>query len=293
MITRPMLAAPLTEYAQFESLRYPFLASPKIDGIRCLVHPELGPVSRSFKPIRNDFIRETLKKPEYIGFDGELMLLNANGVVEDFNAIQSGVMSKAGEPNFELWAFDQFIPPHLGYEGRYHALYASAPLPRLKVVAHDAVQSPAGIRLYAQACIRHGYEGIILRDPLMPYKSGRSTVKQQGMLKYKEFSDAEGTIIGFEELMRNENPQEHDEFGLAKRSSEKAGKVPGGTLGKLVLETQWGELRVGSGFDMALRDKIWANRQHYYGLTVTFKYQDFGILDKPRFPIFKAFRESE
>ncbi|KKL60017.1 hypothetical protein LCGC14_2209470, partial [marine sediment metagenome] len=58
-IERPMLAATVA-YDDLEKVEWPVLCSPKIDGIRCLIHPELGPVTRSFKPLPNEHVRERL-----------------------------------------------------------------------------------------------------------------------------------------------------------------------------------------------------------------------------------------
>ena len=151
----------------------------------------------------------------------------------------------------------------------------------------------------------------MIRDPQGPYKGGRSTLNQGWLIKYKEWLDAEGTVVGFEERMHNTNEDQKDNFGHAKRSSHKDGKVPMGTLGALLLDTAWGQLSVGTGFDDALRQDIWERncviakgegdhvefivrgKQPDINRVVTFKYQPFGMQDKPRFPIFKHFREDE
>jgi DNA ligase-1 len=171
----------------------------------------------------------------------------------------------------------------------------------ISVVEHVVVQTPEEFARYAEETISLGYEGVMLRDPEGPYKEGRSTLKQQWLVKYKEWADAEGTVVGFEERMHNANEDIKDNFGHAKRTSHQENMVPMGTLGALILDTKWGELRVGTGFDDALRQEIWdSNRepdiygaQMDLGRIVTFKYQAFGMQDKPRFPVFLHFREDE
>lgn len=294
-LKRPMLSATATA-ADLERLKYPLLASPKLDGIRCIIHPELGPVTRSFKPVPNVYIRELLHDSRLYGFDGELMLPN-----EKFNPIQSAVMSQHGTPTFEFWAFDnaiEGIPDSGGYYKPFKERHSTimeieARFSFIKRVKHIQVCGPAEVSAFMAKCLEEGYEGVILRDPEAPYKCGRSTLKQQGMIKFKEWFDAEGTVVGFEELLRNQNVQERDAFGLAERSSKKEGMVAAGTLGALVLSTQWGNVSVGSGFDTALRERIWKDQQSFLGKTVTFKYQAHGMQDKPRFPIFMRFREAE
>lgn len=299
MITRPMLAASIRpeKGETLERLRYPLLASPKLDGIRLLCHPERGPVTRKFIPVPNRYLREILSHEMYKGLDGEIMMMDSSGKPLPFNPIQSAVTTHEGQPQIQYWVFDYFAHPDEDFRSRYTALTCSEwdkdedPYGIIRVVEHLEVGGPDEVRELAAKWIEEGFEGLVLRDPYKPYKSGRSTFKEQGMVKYKEFTDAEGVIVDFEELLRNQNEQERDEFGLAKRSTEKVGMVPAGTLGALILQTKWGVLRVGSGFDAALREHIWNNRGTYLGRTVTFKYQPHGMQDLPRFPIFLRFRE--
>jgi DNA ligase-1 len=294
-IKKPMLAGTL-HAPDLESVEWPVLASPKIDGIRCIVHPELGPVTRSFKPVPNVATREALM--EMVGdtpLDGELVVLGSNGQPVDFNTTQSGIMTRAGEPRIAFMVFDWFGDPEMEYERRLQrAIVETRAMPReVFHVVHGLVESPDDFMEFAAYCMQHGFEGAMIRDPKGPYKNGRSTLRQGWLLKYKEWHDAEGLIVGFDERMHNANVDVKDNFGYAKRSSHQENMVPMGTLGALVLRTAWGELRVGTGFDDALRDQIWQNRESYTGQVVTFKYQGYGLKEKPRFPVFKAFREEE
>ncbi len=169
------------------------------------------------------------------------------------------------------------------------------------MLQHEWVANETEFMLAASKHIDQGFEGTMIRSFDGPYKSGRSTLKQGWLLKYKAWADAEGTVVGFEELMHNENPDLRDKFDHAKRSSHKANMIPANTLGALILSTEWGELRVGTGFDAALRQEIWGSMKwsevegryltSYFGRTITFKYQAHGMQDKPRFPVFKGFRE--
>jgi DNA ligase-1 len=51
------------------------------------------------------------------------------------------------------------------------------------------------------------------------------------------------------------------------------------------------EFGIGSGFDQATRQSLWDNRQNMLGKVVTYKYFSIGVKDKPRFPVFKGFRD--
>jgi DNA ligase-1 len=273
------------------------LASPKLDGIRCLTHPSLGAVSRNFKPIPNASIRGVLSPVDcdipYL--DGELVTFT-NDKIDDFNTIQSKVMSHEGIPDWAFMVFDSFAEPEApfidrlmcarGQIARVNPLYQR----RYKLVEHVQLRDPDQFIAYAQACLESGYEGAMYRAQMGTYKEGRSTLRQGWLVKWKEFADAEGIVIDFQEKLHNANEQTYDAFGLAERSSHKANMEPMGTLGALVLKTSWGTINVGTGFTDAERLDVWVNRGMYQGRTVTFKYQPFGVKDVPRFPVFKGWR---
>jgi DNA ligase-1 len=147
-----------------------------------------------------------------------------------------------------------------------------------------------------ESFVAEGFEGVILRWALSPYKLDRSTLKERYMLKLKRFSDSEAKIIGFEELLRNDNEATIDERGLTVRSSHKDNKRPGNTLGKLRVQDltrpEW-QFAVGSGFDSALRDQIWQNQDSFLHKVIKFKYLEVGTLDLPRHPVFIAFRHED
>jgi hypothetical protein len=67
----PSRCSPKCEFPHL--LPFPVLATPKLDGIRCL---KLGgkALTRSFKPISNRFVREWIEANLPDGVDGELML---------------------------------------------------------------------------------------------------------------------------------------------------------------------------------------------------------------------------
>lgn len=287
---RPMLSATLKDDNR-DQVWFPLIGSPKLDGIRCLIHPEGGPVSRNYKPIPNDFMRGLLSLPSLVGFDGEL-ILSKDPKQFTFNDVQSAVMSKAGTPNFYFAIFDNFNQPELGW-GERHGNAEYADLGPVHFLPHIRLSNWEQVDLFENRMVAAGYEGIMLRHEDSPYKFGRSTMREQYLMKFKRYEDHEGVVTGFVERLHNENPLEEDAYGLAKRSSHKENLTGSGTLGKLILETpEWGEVNVGTGFTDAHRSIIWNNQNLYLGRTVTFKHEPV-LKDKPRFPVFLRFREEE
>lgn len=332
---RPMLSAGINNPNDFDRLTFgTYVGSPKLDGIRMLIHPDKGAVTRSLKPIRNIKLRSYLERlveavPEVAGLDGEITALSPGYVThpEIFNWTTRSVMSAYGDPRnnphnmHTYWLFDKFWDPahpkayQENYNIRHEAVQRTIakiqkfehafmtdkqiPLPALCTELESVPLYAKGqVELREEYYVDAGYEGLMLRDPDKPYKFGRSalTNTQQHLIKIKRFIDEDAEIIGFEELMHNDNAQTKDEFGLAERSSHKANLRPGNTLGKLVCKAITGRFegvsfRIGTGFDQATRQKIWDNQQAYLGLKVKFKYQDIGSKDAPRIPVFHGFRE--
>lgn len=288
-ITKPMLAVACEEA---DKLTFPILATPKLDGIRCLKLDGKA-LSRKFKPIPNHFIRTWIEQNCPNGFDGEIMIPGA-----DFNEVQSKVMTEEGTPDFQYFVFD-YVKEELAkpYKDRMEDLRSWMQIARnmTKVVILLPIELLNAVELaqYEKQCLIDGYEGIMVRKPSGPYKCGRSTLREEYLLKIKRFKDAEAEVIGFEEKLHNDNEATIDELGHTKRSSHKANLRPAGTLGTLLvrdIKTKI-EFGIGTGFDDATKLDIWKNRDHYMGKVVTYRFQEAGMLEKPRFPSFKGFRD--
>lgn len=307
IITRPLLSGSIKELSK---IQYPVLATQKLDGIRAL-KIDGRVVSRKFKPIPNHHTRNFLEKYLLDGIDGEIMLQNSN----DFNQVQSQVMSFDGQPNFMFCAFD-YVKDDL--EKPYHERIADlkdwyarimvvegleASLEErdweldkvLKVVIPVEIHNEKELLEYEARCIEQGYEGVMIRSPYGKYKCGRSTLNEGILLKLKRFKDAEALVVDFKEKMHNENTQQKDAFGLSKRSHEKDGLIPCNTLGSLfVRDLSTGhDFNIGSGFDDDLKKQIWDNREEYRGRIVKYKYQEIGPKGAPRFPVFLGFRHED
>lgn len=288
---KPMLAASVREDKgqSLEDIQYPVIASGKYDGIRS-VNPNGIPKSRTLKPIPNRYVTKCLTHPGLIGLDGELM---TGGEGEPFNT--GPIMREDGKPDFTYYVFDDFTEPLAPYVERIESYEARVKrlrkeIPQLVAVETKIIRCYEELSDFTAHCLSIGLEGSMVRTPSGPYKFGRSTFKEGWLIKVKPMEDGEGKVIGFEEEMENTNEKTTNELGRSKRSSHKAGKVPKGTLGKLILMTkEFGEVRV-AGFTDALAKHIWQNRPKYLGAIVTYRFQRVGMKDKPRIPVFKGFR---
>jgi DNA ligase-1 len=286
MITKPMLAATLESA---ECLTYPILVTPKFDGIRCLKLNGKA-LSRKFIEIPNRHIQKALAAlPD--GLDGELICPD-----KSFNETQSAVMTEDGEPEFKYVIFD-YVADGIDrpYDARMWDLHKLNLLEFsfIEKALPEALYAPYQLEEYERDMVEAGYEGVMIRSEKGPYKCGRSTTKEGYLLKLKRFADSEAEVIGFEERLHNANEATKDELGHTKRSSHKANLTPMDTLGALIVkDPKFSKtFKIGTGLDDAQRKEIWDNKDKYLGKLVCYKYQPFGMKDKPRIPSFKGFRD--
>lgn len=300
---KPMLADALEG-----SPKFPVLASPKIDGIRCLIVPDghlAMAVSRSLKPIRNEFVQTILSNTLLRGLDGELCVGPAHAK-DLMQRTTSGVMSADGEPDFTFWVFDKHDHSTATYDQRHVMAVAQiqnyleatglfAEQARVKWLTQKLILNQAELDAFENECLEQGYEGIMLRQPEAPYKFGRSRNSDGALLKLKRFEDAEAVIIGFEEEMHNTNQATKNALGRTERSTHAEGMVGKGRLGAFICRTPEGvEFNVGSGYTALQREAYWANPSEFIGHLL--KYRHFaagGVKVAPRFPVFVGFRNPE
>jgi len=295
MIRKPMKPATLSdlplEDIDESIIPWPIYGTPKFDGIRCCVQDGKA-LTYNLKRIPNDYVRTLLEKWCYSGQDGELIVTHT--VQDYFNNTQSGIMSKGGKPDFKFRIFDS-MPQNkreekYAYEMRVTFAYQSK-AKFIEVVEPVKIKDMRALLAFERDCLRKGFEGIILRTGDSPYKFGRSTLKQFWMVKYKRFVDGEAKVIGFNELMSNQNKATRDVIGTLKRSSKKSGMVPMKMLGSLeAKDLKTGVIFNVSGFTLKQRKQIWCERKKIFGRIFTYKYQKHGMKNKPRFDTFKGWR---
>lgn len=289
---KPMLAYTVKDV---NSLSYPVIASPKLDGIRCIVMDGVC-YSRSLKPIRSEAVQRKFGKPEYNGFDGELIY----GDVTDeqvFNKTTQVVMSK----NMPEWADEVCINFHV-FDIYNSQKTAKERKDDISLCDGEGIVHVTGKYVYSseevEALHEHylslGFEGVMVMYPEGKYKFGRSTAKEGLLGKIKAFTDDDAVIVGCEELMTNTNEAQVNELGYTERSQCKDGLVGQNTLGSLVCKTKDGiEFKIGTGFDAKTRLSLWEQRDSLVGKWAKYKHFVIGAVDAPRFPVFLGVRDED
>lgn len=302
-IKRPMKPATISTEAELEALRYPVYVSPKIDGIRATIHDE-GVLSASGKLLPNKHVQRIFSNPDLIALDGELVYGEPNA--EDvFRSTTSVVMSndKIEGAEVTFYVFDECpnIPydhptdtfPDMPFEDRLANAYQTVH-PQVEKVPQYLAKDATEVCKLRDRFIDEGFEGICIRDPKGKYKHGRSTMKQQYLLKWKPMEDSEAQILGMVEAMKNLNPATHNDLGYSQRSNTKDAKEGKGYVGYFVCRDIYTgeEFKVGvfKGVTIDERRTWWDNPSQFLGKIIKYSYMPTGYDAAPRQPKLVGFR---
>ena len=287
MRKKPMLAYP----ASAKPIDYskPTFIQPKLDGVRCVIQADFGIVvdsshikaySRTGKEWKNiDHILEQLvpffaKYPNVI-LDGELY---NHDLRDNFEKIISLVRKTkpTDEDRLEASKLTQFhcydiIDEELPFEQRIDFVHESLMLPGVSIYTVDTYR----VFDEDQAKVDHarnldsGYEGSIVRT-----NDTYACKRSHNLRKFKDFSDAEAYIVGYEE-------------GKGKRE---------GHLGKFIMQDEDGNkfgCPPGKGYNYEDMKEMLNNVHKYMGQTATFTYFERTKAGSYRHPLFKCIRDYE
>lgn len=203
---RPMLAKDWFKHSQKYSDDSILFLQPKLDGLRCLAHwngSNIKLISRGNKEYNVPHVIEQLEAfcreyhPEEIIFDGELYNHDMT-----FNEI-SGAVKKIQESTerIEYHIYDLVDEENIFYDRNVklaHLHMQMNPKCRCDFSHLHFVETYKQIATQFEqdhiAYVHNGYEGMIIRDPQLPYKIGYRSDK---LLKYKQFEDAEFKVVDF------------------------------------------------------------------------------------------------
>ncbi len=258
----------------------PVYIQPKLDGVRCLFTKD-GAYSRAGNKFMNVAHIELALIPFFkqqpdVVLDGELY---NHELKNDFEKIISLVRKQKPSADDRLEA-KQLVQFHVydyfdgvkydSYKTRMQQLTCSDVYDeQIKHVPTMLVDTYSYARTLHEEFLEDGYEGSIIRLNGL-YKHGRS----YDLMKFKDFSDTEATIIGYE-------------TGKGKRT---------GTLGKFLMQDDDGNkfgCPPGKGFTYKDLSKMLDNVHDYIGQRATFTYFQRTQAGSYRHPLFKTLRNYE
>ena len=252
---------------------------PKLDGVRCIFTKD-GAYSRTGKEFHNlQHIKIDLEKffeqQPHTVLDGELY---NHDLRDDFEQIISLVRKQKPTDEDRLNAH-KLIQYHVydmvaedpSYEDRLNWLLSSKNLWSDSVISVDTLEVHGynGAEVVHKVFLNKGYEGSILRLN-GPYEQKRS----YNLQKFKDFSDTEATIIGYE-------------AGKGKFT---------GLIGKFLMIDDNGiefGCPIGKGYNYSDRRYILENIHDYIGKVATFTYFERTKAGSYRHPLYKTIRNYE
>jgi DNA ligase-1 len=291
---KPMGAATLDDVAD---IQFPVYVSPKLDGIRCSVRNGVA-YSKKMKPLPNEWLQQMVSDRTYDGLDFEVVV-GSPTAPDVWNRSQSFTMSRRPEGVLErhvkFYVFDDHSDPTLPRKVRLARVAERCKMLDFTIaIKHHVCKDTLQVLQLEEKYVDEGFEGIMGSSPTMPYKHGRSTLREGGLWKFKRFFDSEAVVEDFAEELHNGNEQQVSELGTKKRSSHKANKHGKGTLGAFIgrdIETGV-PVRVGGGISAKDRERFWRIREELRGKVFTYKSQKTQVAGgSARFMSFKGFRE--
>lgn len=276
---KPMLAHKVND--KKIDFNEPVFIQPKLDGVRCIFTKD-GAYSRTGKQFHNvRYIELRLapffdKNPDVI-LDGELY---NHDLRDDFEQIISLVRKQKPTDEDRLNSADMiqyhvydYIVPFIGYEARLKwllsnkdHLWSNVVLP---VETHRVYKYEEAANMHYDGFLKQGYEGSILR-----LNGAYEQKRSYNLQKFKDFSDDEATIVGYE-------------AGKGKRT---------GTLGKFFMMDDNGiefGCPPGKGYNYTDLANILNNVHDYVGKRATFTYFERTKAGNYRHPQFKCIRDYE
>lgn len=265
---------------------YPLFGSFKYDGVRAS-YQDATWYQRSLKPVVNDFI-QSHKCDAIEGFDGELVVGKPNEEAT-FRRTTGAVRRKKGEPDFKFYVFDTV--QHSGdlelRQSFLNTCKAVFEFPEwVEIIKQRVINNKEELDAMVKEALDLGYEGLVVRKPALDYKHGRSTKKQQHLMRIVPWEKAEAIVIGFEEGRHNTNEAKKNELGRTSRSTNAENMIPNGLLGAFLCRnlSDGVEFKVGNGDGMTdeLRKEIYENQDNYLNQIITYRHKTVGGYDKPR-----------
>jgi DNA ligase-1 len=286
---RPLLACETPkDFTDLERYgHFPLFGSYKLDGIRAtLVNGQL--VSRTGKPLPSAYTKK-FALPELGGLDGELLAENVPEGLTVYQAAYSAVMTHDSMEPLRWVVFDYISSKP--YRDRFDKVLHSArrfknSIHEIEVLEQRYLPTLEAVFEMEQEALDLGHEGLIIRRGDAPYKQGRSTLKQGYLIKIARRLTGEAIVIGFEELMHNDNPAKLNEVGYTKRSSNQENLRPSGMLGSFIVRDVKTNVEfnvgIGEGLDHNLRREILQNQDKYLHRIMKYDYKPYGTAEKPR-----------
>jgi ATP-dependent DNA ligase len=215
-VIKPMLAKQSEKVTNTKIFEKEWLASRKLDGVRCLLYYKDGEIHTASRGGEHyDYSTEHICTDKRLldFFEANPTVILDGELFKRFKSLQQISGAARMEKNaydcdwLEYWIYDCYIPD-MSAKDRYNFLltnlsdiqfYDSTDKDNL----HDSVRLLEQVIIKGWNTMEHfhdvyvseGFEGVVIRDPSKPYKPGGRT---NDMIKIKKYKSSEFLVTGYE-----------------------------------------------------------------------------------------------
>lgn len=263
------------------TLQYPVWVDYKLDGIRAVaIKDASGRVtlySRKGHEITTlpTIVELLTRYPAPFVMDGEMMSVSWNDTQSTLFATKNVVDDSAVFYNVfdamypEQWFGKNCEMPYTQRRELAATIIKGISDTRIRLVGGQVANSKKQVEDFYKGALDQGYEGIMIKDPNMPYMFKRS----KAIIKLKPHQSWEGVVVAVE----NGDPN---------------GKWAG-RFGAFVVDINGVRTHVGGGYTDEMREEITKNPTAYIGRTMELKGQEMTKDGVVRFPVFLRWRNEE
>jgi DNA ligase-1 len=306
------------EKADLSILKYPLLASTKLDGIRCIFMNDGRILTRALKEIPNKQLIEKFNllsifcKNNNIILDGEIYAQGMSFqqithyvMTDDFNSIRSvkrnkGIREEIPE-ELKFYCFDcirneDYNEPFSERIENLEFIYGRQDFGDImELVEQVKVNSEEEVTKAFENNLKLGYEGLVLRAIDSPYKCGRVTIKEGNAYKVKPFLTFDAKILDVVQSTeaREGSKKTINELGRSRTSQKKDDRVLIDKAAGFKVMYEGKELTVVLAMTDEEKEEVWKNRKKYIGKTVEYKGMIVGSKDVPRHPCMIRMRDDK
>ncbi len=291
IIVRPMLAQTFSfdvydGKSRAFKISFPAYVQRKYDGIRCIAYIQDGNIileSRKGVPFQNftnlkNELKELFKYlPSTFYFDGELYTEKldfevVSGLIRlHEDKVNSEDLKLIDKIEYHVYDFVDTNSLNLPFSERHNFLTNflkehDKKISKVKNVETIIVDNLSEIKKYHDDFIKHGYEGIMIRDKDGIYELNK---RSKYLQKFKEFIEEEFKIVGFHEGTGDEKSAVI--WDCITKDKKTFAVRPKGTFES--------------------RKKLYEDGDKYIGKLLTVIFQEYSSDGVPRFPVGKAIRD--
>jgi len=296
---RPMLAP--NEKIDISTLKYPLLASYKLDGIRC-IFKDGWMYSRALKSFPNLQLRRRfeylaeLSREKNIILDGELLAKSLT-----FNEL-SGItrqLDKELPEDLFFYCFDAIKKENFNqpFNERLNNITTDFGIciPYVSIIKQQLIFHATAVDSYYEEALDWGCDGLILRSPEGRYKFGRGTVKEGLIYKMKPFQTFDAKIIGIIQAteVREGAEKKINELGRSVTSKKKDDRILIEKASAFLVMYEGKELKVTIAMTDEEKIDVWKNQSKYLGRIIEYKGMLVGAKDLPRHPVYIRMRDDK